>query len=124
LREVLTALPNHCKPYGFGHGFEFLTTTGTQGGNVSQTWVPFQLPPCRSKKRKHESKERVREQRPLVTAQGILDWNDATSALQYGIVNSCIPAAEAALELLLPPGHVSREAKVRHARTLGLRCTV
>jgi hypothetical protein len=111
LRQVLTALPNNCKPYGHGHGFEFLTTTGTQGNNVSQTWVPFDLPP---KKRRRVEQE-VRVQRPLVTGQGILGWNDAASALQYGIVNACIPAAEAALELLLPRGHVAREAIVRHA---------
>ena len=43
---------------------------------------------------------------------GILEWDDASSALHHGIVNACIPAAEEALKLL-PPGHFSRTHTAR-----------
>jgi len=105
LRRVLAKLPPGCKPYGHGHGFEFLTCTGTQGDAASCTWVP--------RNKRGSSEKRV--QRPLIAAQSILAWDDASSALHYGIVNACIPAAEAAMELLLPPDHPSRKARTRLA---------
>lgn len=55
-------------------------------------------------------KEGACEQRPLIEGT-ILEWNQAASALHYGLVNACVPAAEALLQMLLPAWHPSRKYK-------------
>ena len=105
LADILSALPESSKPYGHGHGFERLQTSGTQGDNVSQTWVPDN--------KRGSADHRV--QRPLLAGQSIMEWDDASSALHYGVVCACIPAAEAAVAMLLPFDHPSRRARTRLA---------
>jgi hypothetical protein len=103
LADVLTRLAadgSVGKAYGHGHAFERLTYTGTMGDSASATWVPPQV----------NKKEGAREQRPLIGGT-ILEWNQASSALHYGLVNACVPAAEALLQMLLPAWHPSRTYK-------------
>ena len=103
LAQVLTRLATDGsmgKAYGHGHAFERLTYTGTMGDSASATWVPSQV----------NKKQGAREQRPLIGGT-ILEWNQASSALHYGLVNACVPAAEALLQMLLPAWHPSRKYK-------------
>ena len=83
------------------------------GDLVSQTWV-HPIKPHGGKRRKAR-KDAPHAQRPIIGGNGILEWDDASSALHYGTVNVCIPAAEAALELLLPPNHPARRYQTRLA---------
>jgi hypothetical protein len=94
------------KAYGHGHATERLVSAGTMGGNVSQAWVhAVKPPPVAGGKKRKAADSAPALLRPIIGANGVLEWDDASSALQYGTVAACIPAAEAALELLLPPSH-------------------
>ena len=108
LRAVLLELPAHGKAHGHGHGFERLSASGTSGGSSGVCWVP-------SNKR---GSKQARVQRPLIS-DVVLEWNNASSALQHGVVNACIPAAEALLNdpirALLPPDHPCRMHRTRLA---------
>ena len=115
LLSVLESLEDRGKAYGHGHGYERLVATGTMGSNVSQTWVHPMRREHRHKKARKAAHGGVYAQRPLVSANGCLEWDDASSALQYGTVHACIPAAEAALELLLPQDHPARRYSTRLA---------
>ena len=81
LADILRALPESSKPYGHGHGFERLQTSGTQGDNVSQTWVPDN--------KRGSADNRV--QRPLLAGQSIMEWDDASSALHHTCLSSHAP---------------------------------
>ena len=73
LNEILAALPEGDKPAGHGHGFERLVASGDSGGSVSQCWVP-------SNRLGRDDINRVR--RPLVGHQSVLEFDDASSAIQ------------------------------------------
>ena len=116
LSTILKLLGARGKAYGHGHGFERLVTLVTMGDNVSQTWVhpiPPSIPRGHKNKKRRAAKNEAFAQRPMLGANGVLKWDDASSALQYGTVGACTPAAEAALELLLPPRHPSRKYATR-----------
>ena len=123
------------KAYGHGHGFERLVMThfctadsndtsipemndvldDDNGGNCLQRHLPKVFGPPPAKRPRRSGKYHgVKARRPLVGGNGVLDWDDASSALHYGTVNACIPAAEAAL-LLLPESHPCRRTRTRLA---------
>ena len=120
LDQIVKQLSLTDKAAGHGHGFERLVSSHFNGVCCGQTSVPQYNtvlddssgePPAKRRRGKYTG---VKVRRPLIGHNGVLEWNDASSALQFGTVSCCIPAAEAALHLL-PVDHPCRSAHTRLA---------